>query len=434
MDAFALNVAVTGSKVRPAQFAAAQRSSASPLQRQRLAAASSSSTFFQGEAAPASQFTTRRFSVAKAARPAKQAGVARVVVEAKVADPKKVAVIMGGRTLEWEVSMRTGTGVMKTLKEMGHVAQRFQLNADGTSAWEDADGNVLGKGEDYAACLVAIKKWSPDCAFIAMHGADGEDGRLQGALDLLDIPYQGSGVAGSAVGMDKGLAKRVAQASGVRVAQDFTLRAGSTTPDDLKKAGAALGYPLMLKLAKSGSSVGVEPCKNEQVLLEKALGYLNGGEEYVLLEKYLPGREFTVPVVEDENGVPRGFPIVEIKTKAEGEWFDYVAKYTAGAVEEVCPADIPESLRDELHEIAIAFHVALGCKTYSRTDVKLDVNGVPHALEINTLPGLTPTSLMPQSAKAAGLGYDGLLQRCIDLAIKKHADAKAAIQPTVPEL
>jgi len=315
----------------------------------------------------------------------------------------KVAVFMGGRSGEHDISLLSGAAVLEALGTLGHDAFAIVLGRDGSARWPGGEG---GPG----AALAAVEAWRPDVAFIAMHGADGEDGRLQGALELLGVPYQGSGVQASAIGLDKIRTKQVLRDAGLPVARDLTLRPGDTP--DWDAIADTLGLPLVLKTEASGSSVGVEVVRTREDLRARGPALL-ATTPGLLLEAWLAGREFTGPVLEGEEGAAEALPVVEIRPRTAARFFDYEAKYAPGGSDELCPAPIDEALEAQLRALALAAHRALGCRGYSRTDLMLDAHGVPHVLEVNTLPGLTGASLLPKSAGVAGLSFDALIARLL---------------------
>ncbi|MCB9733673.1 MAG: D-alanine--D-alanine ligase [Deltaproteobacteria bacterium] len=318
----------------------------------------------------------------------------------------KVALIMGGRSGEHEVSLRTGAEVARALDELGHERFELVLGKTGGARWPDGEGTV-------AQGLVALEAYAPDVAFIAMHGPDGEDGRVQGALELLGIRYHGSGVQASSNGLDKARTKELFRLAGLPIARDRVID-NDETPS-WSAVAAELGLPLVLKTEASGSSVGVEVVRDVGTLAERGAALL-ASTPRLLVEAYLPGREFTGPVLEDQDGTPRALPIIEIKPKTAA-FFDYEAKYTDGATDEICPAAIPAALEARLRDLAVRSHQALRCGGYSRTDLKLDAHGEPFVLEVNTLPGLTRESLFPRAAKVVGMSFADLVQRLLDRAM-----------------
>ena len=323
----------------------------------------------------------------------------------------RVALIAGGRSGEFDISLKSSAAVSDALGRLGHETLNLVITRSGTA---------LLQGEELllAEALVDLCNQNVDCAFIAMHGEYGEDGRIQGALDLLDIPYQGCGVTVSACAMSKSIAKLHYRDAGLPVADAVTLRSTDSAPP-WGKFAAQLGLPLVLKTATSGSSVGIEVVESMEALEERGEELLAATSRLVI-EKWLPGREFTVAVLEEEDGSIRALPVVEIRPNG-ARFFDYEAKYTPGATDEICPAPIEEDLEEELRRLGLEAHRALGCRHLSRTDFKCDSQGRPHLLETNTLPGLTPMSLLPKAAAAHGLSFDDLIARLLSLTLRDRA-------------
>lgn len=315
----------------------------------------------------------------------------------------RIAVLMGGRSGEHEVSLRSGAAVVAALDALGHARLEVVFDKAGGA-------RVAGEAMSIGRSLAALEAWRPDAAFIAMHGPDGEDGRVQGALEMLGIPYQGSGVQASAIGLDKVRTKAVFRAAGLPVAEDRVVSA----PVDWEALARDLGLPLVLKTPASGSSVGVEIIKTLDELHGRGPELL-ATCDHLLVEQYVRGREFTAPVLDGDDGAPEALPIVEIRPRTAA-FFDYEAKYTPGATDEICPAPIPPELERSLRALGLAAHRALGCRGYSRTDLMLGDDGRVALLETNTLPGLTAESLLPKSARAAGLDFPALVQRLLDRA------------------
>ncbi|TNF32663.1 MAG: D-alanine--D-alanine ligase, partial [Deltaproteobacteria bacterium] len=213
--------------------------------------------------------------------------------------------------------------------------------------------------------------------------------------------------------------KALLRAAGLPVAEDRVLRRGE--PVDWDALADALGLPVVLKTEASGSSVGVDVVRDRATLAARGAELLRDTPA-LLAEAYLSGREFTGPVLEDADGTPRALPAVEIRPRTAA-FFDYVAKYTPGATDELCPAPIPAELEARIGDLALAAHRALGCRGYSRTDIMLDGAGAPRVLEVNTLPGLTRESLLPKSARVAGLSFPELVARLLQ---RTRDDAGAA--------
>lgn len=305
---------------------------------------------------------------------------------------------MGGPSAEAEVSRVSAAEVARALEQAGHRASLLELDAQA------------------AAALTSLK---PDVVFPALHGPPGEDGTVQGFLEILDLPYVGSGVHGSAVAMDKSLAKAIFRRAGLPVADDLIVSAG----DDLAIAGRnirrALGDRVVIKPLCQGSAIGVTRVPNGGDLtaaLQTALAFGRG----VLVEPYIDGREITVGVLDVTDDAPEPFPVIEILT-ASDEWYDYTNRYTAGKSEHVVPADVPEAVADSLREHAVRAHVELGLRDLSRADyIVTDADEIV-LLEVNTLPGMTPTSLYPDGARAAGRDFPTLVDLLVQSAHRRAA-------------
>ena len=328
----------------------------------------------------------------------------------------KVAVLMGGRSSEREISLRTGRGIAQALRNLGHEA----LSIDA------ANGRLLPAGEEERAALPAVEVRNlpvtseasiaqadalreAEVVFVALHGGAGENGTIQALLDLTGKPYTGSGVMASAVAMNKAMAKRLFEHAGIPTPRWTMFRHGA--PAREVNAGALGGYPLIVKPNEEGSTIGLTVV-TEPGQLPAALDLAAHYGPEVLVEEFIPGRELTVAVIGDE-----ALPIVEIRP--ESGHYDYEAKYTAGRSQYFCPADLPEPLAARVRDLGVRAARVLECSGVSRVDFRLDPRGEPWCLEVNTVPGMTPTSLVPMAAKARGLSYDQLVQRMLDLAIQE---------------
>lgn len=319
----------------------------------------------------------------------------------------RVAVLMGGRSGEHDVSLRSGAAVVGALATLGWSAFPVTFGRVGGARWgSDTADAPAGEGT-IGEALLALERWRPDAAFLAMHGPDGEDGRVQGALELLQIPYQGSGIQASAVGLDKVRTKQLYRAAGLPVARDRVV----SGPVDWAALAADLGLPLVLKTPASGSSVGVVIVSTTSELAAQGAALLAEAGT-LLCEQYVVGREFTAPVLEAEDGTPTALPAIEIRP-VSAAFFDYGAKYTPGATDELCPAPIDAALEQRIRALGLAAHAAVGCRGYSRTDLIVRADGEPILLETNTLPGLTAQSLLPKAAAEAGLDFPGLIARLV---------------------
>jgi D-alanine-D-alanine ligase len=296
----------------------------------------------------------------------------------------KVGVLFGGRSAEAEVSNMSGSGVLAALKAKG------------------IDAHAFDPGQRSLAELAGEKF---DRVFIALHGRYGEDGSLQGALELLGIPYTGSGVMASSVGMDKITTKILWLAEGLPTPKYAVLDAGS----DLDQVAASLGLPLIVKPPHEGSTIGITKV-SASADLQAAYDAAAALDDVVLAEEFVTGREFTVAVLGTGSGA-RALPIVEI-VAPEGN-YDYQNKYFTDDTQYFCPASLDEALAAEMQRIAVAAYRAVGCEGWGRVDVLLRASdNRPFLLEVNTSPGMTGHSLVPMAARAAGISYEDL---CVEI-------------------
>jgi D-alanine-D-alanine ligase len=305
----------------------------------------------------------------------------------------RLALIAGGKSAEREVSLKSGEQVYQALDKSKYDIRRYDPKDDLERLVHDAP--------------------ELDVALVIMHGRGGEDGALQGMLDLLGIPYQGSGVLGSALGMNKELSKILYQQAGLKVSKALFLDRDKTP--DLKAIQAQLGLPVVIKPVNEGSSIGITKARTLEELqtgLEAAFKY----DHRVLVEEFLEGVEVTGGVL--GNNELTALPLVEIIPSEQYDFFDYEAKYKPGASTEICPARLDASTTKKAQEMAITAHQALQCRGYSRTDMIVK-GGDIYVLETNTIPGMTATSLFPQAAKVQGLEFPQLLDRLIELAMEK---------------
>ena len=307
----------------------------------------------------------------------------------------RLALIAGGTSDEREVSLRGAAGVEKALNPDRYEVVRYDPATD--------------------LARIAADAATIDAAFILLHGVHGEDGTIQGFLDLLGIPYQGAGVLGSALAMDKNLAKVMYRLAGLPVAPWVMVE-----PGDLRDSGrieSAVGLPCVVKPVRQGSSIGMSIVRTRDQLpaaLELALRH--DGE--VMVEAFLKGRELTAGVL--GNSELTALPLIEIIPDSRYDFFNYEAKYQPGATREVCPAPVSETVRARAQDYALRAHRSLQLRGYSRTDMIL-VEEELYLLETNTIPGMTPTSLLPQAAAEAGLPFGALLDRLIELALERPA-------------
>lgn len=319
----------------------------------------------------------------------------------------RVAVLMGGPSFEHDVSLNSGRQVLKALRE-----QAFEVRIEKNGQWVIA-------GEPASTIGIAIDRLreKADVVFIALHGPFGEDGTVQGLLDACRVPYTGSGPAASGLAMDKVRAKRIYQSHGFPTEASVSIALYDNLQDKLTEA-ARLGFPSVVKPACNGSSFGVSFPKNREEL-DRAVAKLLAGKDEVLVERFVKGKELTCGVLSiDAESRTFSLPVTEIVPATKYEFFDYEAKYTPGASEEITPARIPDEVAQEVQRIALLAHRALGCRDFSRSDFMLGGSG-PTILETNTIPGLTQTSLLPQAAAVAGIDFERLVRIVIDNALRR---------------
>jgi D-alanine-D-alanine ligase len=308
----------------------------------------------------------------------------------------KVAVLKGGRSLERGVSLRSGARVEDALERLGH------------------DVVALDVGGDLVKRLSAER---PDVAFVAMHGVGGEDGTAQELLEILGIPFTGPGAAACARCMDKSQAKSAIREAGLPTPDWFAFSQTAFrelgAADALPRLEGSLGFPLVVKPSRGGSSLGVKFAASGAEVpqaLVSAFSY----DDRILLERFVAGRELAVSVLGDE-----ALPVVEA-LPAEGDAYDFEARYEIGRTRFVCPAELSEGEQDAVTAAALATYRALGCSGFARIDLILGPDG-PQVLEANAIPGLTDTSLLPQAAEAAGMSFEQLVKRILDLALSPAA-------------
>ena len=350
----------------------------------------------------------------------------------------KIVVLAGGLSPERNVSLSSGTMIAHALKRLGHrpalVDLYFGLEDPAGPLEACFDQPVPDRWKQVdpqAPDLEAVKAARPgespsqfgpgvlelcrqaDLVFLALHGACGEDGRVQAAFDLMGIPYTGSGYVGSALAMDKDLTKRLVAPLGVKTPQ---WKRADYTDRDIDRLTSTTPVPCVVKPVASGSSIGVSIAHTKKELhaaLVEGLAY--GGQ--CVLEQYVTGREIQVAVM-----AGKALPSIEIIPK-EG-FYDYANKYQSGAALEVCPAEIPAQTEEKLRAAALRVYETLGLSVYARADFIVTEDGEPWFLEINTLPGMTPTSLLPQEAAAAGIDYNELCQRIVHASLEARKQGR----------
>lgn len=350
----------------------------------------------------------------------------------------KIVVLAGGLSTERHVALVSGTGVCRALRERGHQAilvDMFLGLENYSGRLEDifdapdglcSDVRVESEAPDLEAVRRSRRDQSPsllgkdvlqvcmmaDIVFLALHGECGEDGRIQATLDLLGVPYTGSGYLGSGMAMDKSVTKRFMDAEGIRTAPWHNIVYSEA---DIPQLVEKLEVPCAVKTVNGGSSIGVELPDTKEKLAD-ALHHMLRFGNHVVVEKKISGREIQVAVLGDTY-----LPAVEIIPK--GAYFDYVSKYQKDGAVEICPAPITDEEWKQIGEMALKLHRALGLSVYSRTDFILDSEGRAWCLEVNTLPGMTPTSLVPQEAAQVGLSYGELCEKIVEesLRVRKAA-------------
>ncbi len=303
-----------------------------------------------------------------------------------------LAVIYGGTSPERDVSLVSGKEALAALNTDRYTIFQYDPKEGLDALVQDAP--------------------TIDVALILLHGSPGEDGSIQGLLDLLKIPYQGAGLLGSAIAMDKILSKQLYTDAGIPTPKAVEIQKG--VPFDTAAIVATLGLPLFVKPACGGSSLGMFRVTRQEELNAAVMESLTFDDK-VVIEAFIEGIELTCGVL--GNDAPEALPVIEIIPEGESPYFDYEAKYTPGATTEICPARITPALTEKAMDLAMQAHRALHLKGYSRTDMILKGEAL-FVLETNTIPGMTRTSLLPRAAQAAGFSFSALLDRLIELALE----------------
>ncbi len=294
----------------------------------------------------------------------------------------KIGVLMGGLSSEREISLRSGKAVFEALKRKGY------------------DAVCIDPARDLGLQMLRHKV---DAAFICLHGTPGEDGTVQGLLEFMGIPYTGSGVLASAVAMDKIVAKKLLIYHGIPTPVFEVNEQGKTI-------GKRVALPVIVKPAKQGSTIGVTRVRIKKDL-EKAIRVARRFGPKVLIEKFIKGRELTVGILND-----LALPVVEVRPVSG--FYDFKSKYTPGRTEYLVPAPILRRVAKRVQELALSTHQALGCSGASRVDLMLAEGDDPYILEVNTIPGMTETSLLPKAAREAGISFDDLVERILVMALR----------------
>lgn len=313
----------------------------------------------------------------------------------------EIAVLMGGLSAEREVSLSSGRAVGRALEARGHRVAAIDIEGAGSDRW----GLFMRAVESREVARA-------DVVFIALHGDEGENGTVQALLELRGKAYTGSGVLGSALAMDKVMSKTLFDLGGIPT-PEWRLAATSGTGEEIRRMVEALGgLPVVTKPVDQGSTVGVSIVE-EASRLEEALAEAGRFSETVVVERYVAGREVTVSILGDE-----ALPLVEILP--EGGFYDYECKYTKGKSRYVVPAEIPASRTGEIQRLALRAFSLLGCEGFGRVDLRLSDEGSPFFLEINTIPGMTDTSLVPMAARAVGIQFPELVERICRLGLDRN--------------
>lgn len=306
---------------------------------------------------------------------------------------KKIGVLMGGFSSERDISVRSGLAIYQALQELGY------------------DSALIDVGRDIANVL---KKDKVKLAFLALHGGMGENGAMQGLLEVLGVPYTGSGILASALAMDKEVSKKLFMHHGLNVAPFVVVNKKSKQrgkKNNLQPQAFAFSFPLVVKPVSEGSSIGIRIVKEESEMagaLENAFSF---GDK-ALVEKFIEGKEVHVGILGDKV-------LGGVEVRPSLEFYNYEAKYTSGLTEYIIPPEIDDAAYEKTKEMALIAHTALGCSGASRADFIIDKSGAPYILEVNTLPGMTGTSLLPKIAAYAGINFKELIEEIVRIAVNK---------------
>lgn len=302
---------------------------------------------------------------------------------------------MGGQSSERDVSLKTGEAVYRSLVRSGYDAVAIDVSTTLSST---------------------LQEQGVEIAFLALHGPGGEDGAIQGFLETMGIPYTGSGVRASAIGMHKVVTKTELAAHGIPVPRGTVVCRGTAPTLNRILTNCKLKLPIVVKPPSQGSTIGVTIVRKPSQWKE-ALRVAHRYEAEAMVEAYIPGHEVTVSLLSDANGVVTGLPAVEIV--APDGFYDFSAKYEKGRTQYLCPAPLPAAVTKQITQLAIKTYHALGCSGAARVDFRITPRGKPYVLEINTVPGMTETSLLPMAAGKAGLSYDVLTERILQSALRR---------------
>jgi D-alanine-D-alanine ligase len=314
----------------------------------------------------------------------------------------RVAVLKGGPSLERQVSLRSAARVEDALEDLGYEVLPIDVGGDLVRRLRESDADV---------------------AFVALHGRGGEDGTVQEILEIVGLPYTGSGVLACIRTMDKVLTKHLLMREGLPTPEFFAFNETAFREFGAAEALPAieerLGFPIVVKPAAQGSALGIKFARSPADVPEALIAAFSYDDK-VLLERYVEGRELAVGLLEQEDGV-HALPIVEAVPKGKEYFFDFEARYEIGKTDYVCPADLPRELAEHAQQLAVSTYRLLGCYAFARVDMILSGEGELQVLEAQAIPGLTETSLLPQAAEAAGMSFEQLVGRIVELARKPGA-------------
>ncbi|RKQ37685.1 D-alanine--D-alanine ligase [Oceanobacillus halophilus] len=305
----------------------------------------------------------------------------------------KIAVLYGGISGEREVSLSSGKGIIDALRKKGHEVIGIDFHPDRLSE------------------IINLKV---DLVFIGLHGKYGEDGKIQSLLDMIGLPYVGSGVLSSALAMDKAKAKQIFEMNHIPVAKSKTYKQTEYTVEQITELiKGNFEPPFVIKPNQEGSTLGLTIIKKVEDIAQAVQKSLRS-DDTLLVEDFIQGKELTVPII-GSSSREKALPIIEIIPK--NSYYDYESKYAQGGSEHIVPAKLDEKLTEQIQKYAILAHQVLGCETYSRVDFILTEDNIPVILEVNTLPGMTPTSLFPDAAKAIGISYEDMIEEFVNLSL-----------------
>lgn len=332
----------------------------------------------------------------------------------------KIAVLLGGTSAERDISLVSGIAIAKALEENGHVVEAVDcafgdklidytgqdINKIISAIPSDIEKNKNELNRNVVKTVAYLLENKFDIAFIALHGGYGENGQLQALLELMHIKFTGSNSLSSALGMHKHYSKILFRNNGIPTVEGVTLKKGETVNSEQL---SELGMPLIIKPNDQGSTVGLTKVESAEQI-EKSLKIAFEYSELALIEKYIPGKELTVSILDQTP-----LPVIEIIPRSG--FYDYEAKYQHGQTSYICPAELPEKLTTRLQNIALNAYHALSCRHYARVDFRMDESENIYCLEVNTLPGMTPTSLVPKAAKAIGISFNMLVEKIVETAV-----------------